>query len=216
MSNMSLGYGRYDARFGPGSAGRRGRGWGSADEISQYLKGVICREQSMKSALSLAMFALATSRVDASCGANQYLTRASGVSVKSNIGGVACYGMGDTGYLGTNYCYWYGNKCSQHDTRAPSSRCKKFSHAVSAGWLTCVNKAQCESTLCLDTQIVVAGKYCSTNTCDAGDADTCCTLSCEAREQEWLADCACTADSTECTTKKTDWTNNGCEPQTCG
>lgn len=157
MSNMSLGYGRYDARFGPGSAGRRGRGWGSADEISQYLKGVICREQSMKSALSLAMFALATSRVDASCGANQY----------------------------------------------------------SQG-ITCVNKAQCESTLCLDTQIVVAGKYCSTNTCDAGDADRCCTLSCEAREQEWLADCACTADSTECTTKKTDWTNNGCEPQTCG
>ena len=29
-----------------------------------------------------------------------------------------------------------------------------------------------------------------------------CTLSCEAREQEWLADCACTVDSVDCVAKK--------------
>ena len=60
----------------------------------------------MKSALFFAMFALATSRVDASCGTNQYLNYASGVSLKDTFGGVACYGNGNTGYLGTNYCYW--------------------------------------------------------------------------------------------------------------
>ena len=104
-----------------------------------------------------------------------------------------------------------GNTCNQHSNHAPSSRCKKFSDAVAAGWLTCVNKAQCVDSICSDAQIVVAGEYCSTDTCDAGDADTCCTLSCEALEQEWLdADCACT-DGADCTAKKTAWSDAGCE-----
>ena len=61
-------------------------------------------------------------------------------------------------------------------------------------------------------------------TCDTGysesgsvaGGDLGCTLSCEAREQEWLADCACTVDSVDCVAKKNAWTNAGCEPQTCG
>jgi hypothetical protein len=43
-----------------------------------------------------------------------------------------------------------------------------------------------------------------------------CTLTCEAAEQEWLADCTCTALSADCVAKKDAWTNAGCEPQTCG
>tara|TARA_B110000977_G_scaffold6214_1_gene8747 strand:+ start:309 stop:1301 length:993 start_codon:yes stop_codon:yes gene_type:complete len=43
-----------------------------------------------------------------------------------------------------------------------------------------------------------------------------CTLTCEAAEQEWLADCACTVDSVDCVAKKNAWTNAGCASQTCG
>ena len=42
------------------------------------------------------------------------------------------------------------------------------------------------------------------------------TLSCEAREQEWLAVCACSTWRAECVAKKISWTNAGCASQICG
>lgn len=166
------------------------------------------------------MFALATSRVDASCGANQYLNYESGVVIKSTYGGVACYGNSQsTVAFGTNYCYWSGGTCNQHWNHAPSSRCKKFSEAVAASWLTCKNKAQCDdSILCADTQIVDDSIYCSTDTCGTGDDSVrCCRdKDCDDYNQEWIAECACTVNSVDCLAKKSAWTTAGCTSETCG
>ena len=66
---------------------------------------------------------------------------------------------------------------------------------------------------------IITSVTCDTGYSESGSVtggDLGCTLSCEAREQEWLADCACTVDSVDCVAKKNAWTNAGCEPQTCG